>query len=524
MAQRIKGTDRSERLLGDVGVDYIWGNGGNDRIDGFSKKDFLYGGDGSDLILGGDDNDKLYGGNGSDRLYGGYGDDRIFADDANGTQANDRIYGGAENDIIVAGGGKNYIDGESETDLAAYHLSTRAAVIDLESSISAGGDIKGFAKAGNYATDTLLNIECVIGTIYADRIQGSSSDNVFGWTKNTGMLTEYFLLDVAKGLDGGMGNDRLFGHDGDDVLIGGAGADLLNGGNETFAGDSASYWGSKKGVTVNLNTNRGTAGDAKGDVLVGIENIYGSAKADKITGSAGNNTLYGQSGDDRIADGEGDDLVVAGTGNDTVNAGVDGFDSYDGGTGFDILNLAALGSGGEGVIVITDVDGYTDPLRPWISATGGTVTNGTNDDFIRAFEKIIGTVWNDEFYGNINDNSFAGGDGDDLFKGSKGADIYAGGNGSDTFIFEAAHIGPKSGTTNIDTILDYQAGDFLDFADLVLAGKIIGDPYSEFSTKVITSGTMLYLSDGNTDPDVVLFSKNYTITVDDLIADGAFIF
>lgn len=519
MAQRIKGTDRSEKLLGDVTTDYIWGNGGHDRIDGFSKKDFLYGGEGNDLILGGDDKDKLYGGNGIDRLYGGYGDDWILADDKAGTQHGDQIYGGDGNDFINAGGGNDYVNGEDQWDLITYCNANRGISVDLETSRDANGNITGTARAGKYGTDKLVNVESVIGSIYADVIVGSSVGNVIGWEK-TSPRGDYFLIDVTKGLDGSDGNDRISGLEGDDILIGGAGADILSGGDGI---DGATYFRSKIGVTVSLVTNRGVGGEAQGDVLRGIEDLHGSSRADKLYGNTGDNWLNGNGGDDKLYDGEGNDRVEGDAGNDSLYAGVDGEDIYDGGNGFDTLYLASLGSGGEGVIVAVTVPGFDDP-RPWLSGGGGMVANSTNADFVRGIEKFVGTAWNDEFYGDAKDNSFAGGEGDDIFKGSKGADIYAGGNGADTFVFEDAYIGPVSGTTNIDTILDYQAGDFLDFADLMIKGTILGDPSTDFATKRVTSGTMLYLNDGVDEPDIVLFSKNYTITIDDLIADGAFLF
>ncbi|MGO4842328.1 calcium-binding protein, partial [Rhizobiaceae sp. 2RAB30] len=107
-----------------------------------------------------------------------------------------------------------------------------------------------------------------VGSAYADTLRGSVG---------------------ANRLDGGAGDDRLTGLGGADALVGGAGI------------DTADYSASALGVTVNLATGVGTGGDAQGDVLSGIENLTGSAQADRLTGAATANVLTGGNGDDILA-------------------------------------------------------------------------------------------------------------------------------------------------------------------------------------------------------------------------------
>jgi glucose/arabinose dehydrogenase len=110
--------------------------------------------------------------------------------------------------------------------------------------------------------------------------------------------------DVLRGMDG---NDMLFGGSGNDTLDGGPGADILIGG----AGiDTADYSSSTTAVNVNLQTGRGTGGDAQGDILGGIENVIGSAFNDTLTGNTGNNTLVGRGGNDTIDGMAGSDTAV----------------------------------------------------------------------------------------------------------------------------------------------------------------------------------------------------------------------
>ena len=103
-------------------------------------------------------------------------------------------------------------------------------------------------------------------------------------------------------LDGGAGNDTLNGNAGNDILRGGAGADILNGG----AGiDTADYSTSSAAVTISLpldptRTSRGLGGDANLDTLSGIENVVGSAGADRITGNDLDNQFVGNAGHDML--------------------------------------------------------------------------------------------------------------------------------------------------------------------------------------------------------------------------------
>jgi choice-of-anchor C domain-containing protein len=92
-------------------------------------------------------------------------------------------------------------------------------------------------------------------------------------------------------LNGGAGNDQLFGNGGDDTLNGGAGNDSLFGGsgNDTLRGgsgndrldggagtDTVSYSDSSRGIVADITTGVVTSG-TETDSLVSIERIQGSA-------------------------------------------------------------------------------------------------------------------------------------------------------------------------------------------------------------------------------------------------------
>lgn len=84
----IRGTNRGDRLRGNLQSNSICGFDGMDRINARGKNDFVHGGAGKDRVKGGP---------GSDTLMGGSGGDVIRARD--GVDGNDTVYGGGGNDI-----------------------------------------------------------------------------------------------------------------------------------------------------------------------------------------------------------------------------------------------------------------------------------------------------------------------------------------------------------------------------------------------------------------------------------------
>ena len=113
---------------------------------------------------------------------------------------------------------------------------------------------------------------------------------------------------------GGAGADTLVGDAGDNLIRGGAGADIIDGGEGR---DTVDYAGSGSGVIVSLADNLASGGDARGDSLHNIENIYGSTHDDLLTGNNGANVLFGNAGADILDGRKGPDRLEGGKGNDT---------------------------------------------------------------------------------------------------------------------------------------------------------------------------------------------------------------
>ncbi len=175
-------------------------------------------------------------------------------------------------------------------------------------------------------------------------------------------------------IDGGAGNDCIFGGTGDDSIIGGTGndtieggtgADILNGGTGT---DTLSYAGSSGAVTVNLQTNTVSGGDATGDSITAFEDFIGSAFADTFTGTTGNNSICGGAGNDTLTGFGGQDRFkwLSGDGSDTItdylSTGAGQFDYF---VLQDIFNNTAPGAALSGLdfqtrLTLNDIDNLTD--------------------------------------------------------------------------------------------------------------------------------------------------------------------
>lgn len=242
-----------------------------------------------DLILIGTDRHFGVGNASANTITGNDANNRLW-----GLDGADTLNGGDGNDILRGGAGADVLNGGDGQDWADYRNSSDGVTVNLTTSTATGGDATG---------DAITSIERIYGSAYSDELTGDEGKNI---------------------LRGGAGADTLNGGDGNDVLQGGAYADVLNGGD---GWDFADYRSSANGVTVNLETNTATGGDATGDTLSSIERIFGSAHSDDLTGDGGNNILRGGAGADTLNGGDGNDVLQGGVGADLLTGG-DGRDKF----------------------------------------------------------------------------------------------------------------------------------------------------------------------------------------------------
>ncbi|WP_108287195.1 calcium-binding protein [Limnohabitans sp. T6-20] len=235
--------------------------------------------------------------------------------------------------------------------------------------------------------------------------------------------------------------DNMVAWHGDDVLEGGLGADTLDGGSGK---DTASYKKATSGVTASLLDPSANAGqEAAGDQYVSIENLTGSAYADRLIGDTHANVLKGLAGNDTLVGGGGADTLDGGEGTDFV--------SYEASTAGVIVSLAAApaSNGGVGFVSIEGLMGseFNDQLT---AANAGAVLDG------RAGHDVL--------VGGAGVDTLQGGTGDDTLLGGAGGDSLVGGDGTDVLSYAdyqgtATRTGLLIDLQNTSNSTDYAQGD-----------------------------------------------------------------
>ena len=139
--------------------------------------------------------------------------------------------------------------------------------------------------------------------------------------------------------------------------------------------------------------------------------------------------------------------MLIGRSGDESFAGLTGGDLINGGAGFDTLDYASASAQ-------LHIDLATHDIM------SGNIT-ATAD----GIEAVIGSNYNDTFFGDSQENAFYGGRGDDIFRSKAGADVLNGGAGKDTFIFLKKDVGSDGQALGTDVIEDLAAGDRIDISD-----------------------------------------------------------
>jgi Ca2+-binding RTX toxin-like protein len=287
------------RLSGGAGDDRLIAEAGAAILDGLGGDDHLTGGAGDDLLRGGEGADTLAGGEGADRLEGGAGDDLYVI--ADGRAVATELPGEGSDTALVAvdgwAAGAN-IETLRLTD-AATQLDGTAAGETIWANALLGSVVDG--RGGNdviwggFGGDTLrggAGDDILLGVAGADALEGGAGDDLYVLPDATATVTEqpgggrdtaWMLGDadwrLAEGVEVGIlggAARRLSGSAGNDILLG----------NGTLA-----------------NIIEGGAGD---------DQIYGGALADTLSGGLGNDAFMGMGGGDLMRGGAGDDLYVIG--------------------------------------------------------------------------------------------------------------------------------------------------------------------------------------------------------------------
>ncbi|MFN0044675.1 MAG: choice-of-anchor C family protein [Alphaproteobacteria bacterium] len=259
----IAGGTGNDTLFGGAGNDKITGGKGNDSIDGGAGDDSISGGGGADLISGGDGNDKITGGKDDDVIDGGAGDDSISGgggadlisggagnDKITGGKGNDSIDGGADNDSIDAKGGNDVVLGGAGNDTVSGGAGADSLFGGEGADVlrgDGGGSGSGSGQSFNDYLDGGAGNDLAIGGQGNDAVLGGAGNDVLYGDAGAGSGSGAGSGRAGSGrggsghggsghggsgsggsgsgsgqsfndyLDGGAGNDALYGQQGNDI-------------------------------------------------------------------------------------------------------------------------------------------------------------------------------------------------------------------------------------------------------------------------------------------------------------------
>ncbi len=521
------------------------GLGGTDTLTGIEE---IYGSDFADTLTGGSSNDSFLGMKGNDTISGG------AAGVAGGYDRVSYVTGPVGVGVTVTMGPT--VGSGTATD----QWGNTDTLISIESiQGSHGADtLTGNPNNINHFTMS-YQAETFEGMAGNDTINGGSSQASrfvqvtyangpagVGVTVNlgTGTATDGFgdtdTLSNIDGVIGSSGNDSLTGGSTSSQIVstsyfesfeGGAGDDTIDGGMGT---DRVVYNGGPITLTLGEGDAAGTASDGYGntDTLYRIEQVRGSMSVDTLTGNNAANAFEGRGGAD-IIDGAGgfdtlrfdtsiaavtvifsNSVAGSGTANDGGFTGVaaatdtfsnieavrgsDGNDSFFGGIGDQTFEGMAGndsidgGAGNDTVSYATSQDGVTVTL---VGGSGSVTDPWGTTDSLNNIENITGTQWGDTLIGD---------DADNVFRGLGNDDSIVGGGGVDTAIYLdnlagyiVTNLGGGAWTVTDDNFSNDAEG----------TDTLTGIERLQFGDQTLTAGMVArdFNGDGKSD---ILFRKN----------------
>ena len=215
--------------IGTTGDDNVWGSAGDDILRGFS---------GNDILDGKAGNDQLSGGNGEDTLIGGTGSDTYLFEAGWGWDDIRETASPSDRNVIRFAEGIRAADIRLSRDLSglyARNIATNDFISISTSGSNGSAGSNGANGAPMYQSGLIAAIQFSRGEVWSAL---SDQDIVFegaldvshthfiGSMKDDQIFTSWLNSTVQ----GGLGNDMLFGNRGADQLFGGAGNDVLDGG------------------------------------------------------------------------------------------------------------------------------------------------------------------------------------------------------------------------------------------------------------------------------------------------------
>lgn len=386
----------------------------------------------------------IYGGSGNDNVTLGMGNGSAF-----GGLGDDTLRGQGGNDLLNGGTGSDLLDGGDGFDMASYEDSVVAVNINLSTNSYSGGDADG---------DTLIGIEAIIGSAFADSLIGNGGDNV---------------------LDGGGGGDALYGDAGNDRLIlgGGAAGAIIDGGvgTDTLVVTASTTLASIAGIEAlelagganliltgtqfSTGLARNTAVSGNGAITVNMD--VGTPLVSTPFAFAGTDVSFVVNGT------SGFDIIKLGNSNGNVANGGDGVDQIRGGQLADTINGGndndkIMGSGGADIL--TGGAG-NDQFRYLLATDSGPGANADRiTDFTIGSDRLnLTAIDTNPLVDGVQGFAFIG---DAAFAATGTAQVRYGNSGADLLVQADVN---GDGIADMEIIMQGNAGQMLSAADFMMA-------------------------------------------------------
>ncbi len=484
----VDGGAGNDTILGSNGIDLLIGGDGDDFIDGQQGNDVAFLGAGDDIFQWdpGDGSDTVDGQDGFDTLlFNGSGGDEIFEASANGERV---LFTRNLGNIVMDLNDVEAIDLNAlgGADMTTINDLTGTDVVEVN--IDLAGTLPG--SAGDGAADTVI----VNGTNGNDAIEvlgAGTSYSVDGLpalvsVSNSEGANDFLVVNALGGndtvtatllpagvvkltVDGGDGDDQLFGSQGADTFFGGDGNDFIfgdNGNDVAFmgAGDDIFQWDPGDG-------NDTLEGQDGFDTMLFLganasENIDIFANGQRVIffRDVANVTMDLDDVEriDFRALGGADNIVVGDlSGTDMTQIDLDLSGPTGGGDGA-ADTVSVNGTNGADVILISGSAGNVTvsgpPATVNITASEGAndrlIVNGLGGDDVIDASGLEAGVIALTLNGGLGADFFIGSAGDDLFLGGDGDDVALMGDGDDTFVWNPGDDNDTlEGQDGFDTML-----------------------------------------------------------------------
>ncbi len=411
-------------------------------------------------------------------------------ENAIGGSGNDTITGNGADNILEGGAGADSINGGEGSDTVSYSQSTAGVDIDLSRQDPAAPGFRP-PSGGHAQGDTLVSIENVIGSDFADRLVGLGGGSRISAADGNDTI---FLGSGDDDVQGGLGADRITDSGGNDTIHGGSRNFVINGGFEVvlnpeiaangyaLAVDQLDGWTLLSGPGMELFTDGVAGAPPEGSFGIDME-VYAPNTNVAIT-----QVLAG------VEDGVRYRLAFEAS---KIDGAMARMEIYWGGQ---LLNWQGTGgpvpyidpTTGGGVYSI-DVFGGTgtgqDRNRLTFVEIGGGDADGTLLDNIRFYEVEEGQAKADDA-DPVND-------GDDVFTLGSGADMVFGDGGNDTANFsdQDGNIDHFNGGSGTDTLVM----NWANAAEAIVYGALADSDLTSFgqaeSYRVGTSEQRLYFKE-----------------------------